>query len=119
MLRSTSLELWSPKNMARQGDANQVVQDGWLREWYGGGTLKELTTRQSTRETGSGQVRMAVARSRAIPRSMTIKPLDGDGTARLTANSWRLKGPDGAWWEILNVTRTGDLTTLSLQEAEA
>ena len=94
------------------------MQDGYALEWEGGGTLKELTTRQSTVETGSGQIRMATARSRAIPRKLTVKPRES-GDVRIVANSWRLLGPDGTWWEILNVTRTGTMTTLSLQEAEA
>jgi hypothetical protein len=49
---------------------------------------------------------MAVARSRAIPKELPIIP-----------HSWQLLGPDGVWYEIVDVTRTGTLTTMNLAQA--
>jgi len=107
VLRNTTLELYSPHNIPKHGEKNQRVRDGFYLEWSGGGTLKELTTRQSTQELGMADTRMATARSRAIPHDL-----------RIVANSWKLRGPDGTWWEIGNRTRTGNLVTLSLSESE-
>jgi len=106
VLRSAPLKLFSPNNIPRPGFGFQAVQDGWRADWSGFGTFKQQTFRQSTREMGAGQQFMAVARSRAIPQDLNIVP-----------GSWKLYGPDGIWYEVANVTRTGNLTTLNLQQA--
>ena len=107
MLPNAPLELYSPHNIPKHGEKNQRVRDGFYLEWQGGGTLKELTTQQSTRELGMADMRMATARSRSIPRDLKV-----------IVGSWRLRGADGTWWEIRNRTRTGNLVTLSLSESE-
>lgn len=107
MLVSARFELWAPHNLRRSGVASQRVQDGWDLKWEGCGTFKELTTAQSTKELGQAAQRVATARSRGMPTDLPIIP-----------GSWQAKGPDGTWWRINNKSRTGNLTTLSLTEAE-
>ena len=108
MLASARFELHSPNTMHRTGVPDERVQDGWTCKWEGYGTFKQLDTSTSTRELGMAGQLTATARSRAIP---------ADIAKMLVVGSWRVRGPDGTWYEINNRTRSGDLTTLSLTEA--
>ena len=108
MLTSARFEVYAPQTMRRPAQADEWVQDGFVRKWEGYGTFKQLDTRTSTRELGMAGQLTATARSRAIP---------ADIAKMLVVGSWRVKGPDGTWYEINNRTRSADLTTLSLTEA--
>ena len=106
MLRSGAITLCSPNNLPRPGAGDEWVQDGWRPDWEGYGTFKQLTMSQAAPETGPGTVRTARVRTRGLPEN--VKPISG---------SWQLLAPDGVWYEVMNVTRTGRLVTLNLQEA--
>ncbi len=109
MLPSAAFELHAPQNVRRQDHGDEAVQDGWARKWAGYGTFKQLDTRSSTRELGRAAQLTATARSRAIPVAVYRK---------IVVGSWRVKGPDGTWYDINNRSRSGDLTSLSLTEAD-
>ena len=109
MLPSARFEVHAPNTLRRPGQASERVQEGWAQQWAGYGTFKQLSTRSATLELGQAAQLTATARSRAIPALIA---------KRLVIGSWQVKGPDGTWYEINNRTRSGDLTTLSLTEAE-
>lgn len=107
MLNSSRFELYAPKTLRRTGQASERVQSGWDRAWAGYGSFQQLTTATSTRELGRAAQLTATARSRTIPANLKI-----------VVGSWQVKGPDGTWYEINNRSRSGDLTSLSLTEAQ-
>jgi len=107
MLRSARFEVYAPATAHRADQGDERVKTGWSLRWAGYGTFKELDTRTSTRELGRAGELTATARSRAIPADLNI-----------VIGSWQVRGPNGRWYEINNRTRTGDLTTLSLTEAQ-
>lgn len=109
MLPSARFELHAPHTLPRTDHGDEWVQDGWARKWAGYGTFKALDTRSSTRELGRAAQLTASARSRAIPIAVYSKIVIG---------SWRVKSPEGRWYEINNRSHSGGLTTLSLTEAE-
>lgn len=109
MLPSVRFEVHAPNNARRTNVASERVQTGWKRQWAGYGTFKQLSTRSSTQELGQAAQLTATARSSAIP---------ADVSKRLVIGSWMVKSPEGVWYEINNRTRSGNLTTLSLTEAE-